>query len=102
MPFTKCCARYKIAKDPLFKGTPVLKKILNLSIFVLLSVKTIYAFPGLHVPKDQEVIKRYGKSQKTSLNPESIDLFVWNIYKAEYYQWEKQFTSQIENFDLFH
>lgn len=76
-------------------------RIFSLTILVSLLSSSIVAWPGLLIPKDNEVLSRYGHSSKSELDPTNINLFVWNIYKADYYQWEEQYTSQISKFDIF-
>jgi endonuclease/exonuclease/phosphatase (EEP) superfamily protein YafD len=78
----------------------VLKKIVYTLLFIFIT-NSAFAWPGLYVPKKSEVLSKYGRSFKTELDPNKIDLFVWNIYKAEYYQWEDQYLSQLDKFDLF-
>jgi endonuclease/exonuclease/phosphatase (EEP) superfamily protein YafD len=78
----------------------VTKFFLTTILFSLIS-SSICAWPGLYVPKKNEVLTKYGKTSKKELDPRRIDLFVWNIYKADYYQWEDQYIAQLPKFDIF-
>ncbi|WP_127714863.1 endonuclease/exonuclease/phosphatase family protein [Halobacteriovorax sp. HLS] len=76
-------------------------KTLIFSIIIFGSTASSFSWPGIYVPKDNEVLSQYGKSESKFLDKDEIDVFVWNIYKADYYQWEEQYNSQLPNFDLF-
>ena len=76
------------------------KIILLTILFSLISSATL-AWPGILIPKENEVLSKFGENSTKELNPENINLFVWNIYKADYYQWEDQYTSQLPKFDIF-
>ncbi|WP_372653982.1 endonuclease/exonuclease/phosphatase family protein [Halobacteriovorax sp.] len=59
------------------------------------------AWLGVQVPKDSNVIKIFGSASKTEIDKETVNLFVWNMYKANKESWKYQFKSQIPYYDFF-
>lgn len=59
------------------------------------------AWPGIVVPKDDNVFKSFGKFEHDEIDKDIIDVFVWNIYKAKKKNWRPQFQTQVEKYDFF-
>ncbi|OUR96361.1 hypothetical protein A9Q84_08375 [Halobacteriovorax marinus] len=68
---------------------------------LIFSSTSLLAWPGIYVPKDSQVLKHFGQTKLNEIDGDEINLFVWNIYKAEYVQWFEQYESQLDKFDLF-
>lgn len=77
-----------------------MKAFFNGSVFLLLMIfnLNLYSFP-LYIPDDDLLIG--GKPKFEALNPESISVFVWNIYKGEKKDWYKDFHKIANVADLF-
>ncbi|PIK16495.1 endonuclease/exonuclease/phosphatase family protein [Halobacteriovorax sp. JY17] len=77
-------------------------KILALGLLLFINFQnSANAWLGVEVPEDDNVIKPFGHSKKTEIEKETIDVFVWNIYKANKENWKEQFTAQTPSFDFF-
>lgn len=68
---------------------------------LLFTSNNAYAWLGVHVPKDENVIKSFGTSTKLEIDKSTINIFVWNMYKANKENWKYQFKSQIPYYDIF-
>lgn len=75
-------------------------KISLIYLFLFSSLSASAWWPGIYVPKNHQVLKKFGQEKLSEINGNEINLFVWNIYKAEYDSWPEQFNSQLEKFDL--
>lgn len=53
-------------------------------------------------PSDGDVMSQYGqyKEDRNALNPNEINIFVWNMYKARQEGWEQDFKELVPNYDI--
>lgn len=77
-----------------------MKNIVSVVFFVLTFVVSItsFSFP-LYIPEND--LLKGGSPKFEALNPESISVFVWNIYKGEKKDWYKDFHKIANSADLF-
>ena len=52
------------------------------------------------VPKKSEAIHSMGNHSKTMLDPDQINLLVWNIYKGKNSSWQEDFNYLNQNTDI--
>ena len=56
----------------------------------------------IYIPKDENVLKKYNvfQSRLNSLDPNKIDVLVWNIYKGKMETWKKDFNDLSDGMDI--
>ena len=75
------------------------KRLLFCLILFTTNTLTAEAF-WFTVPKKKDVVHSFGNYSKTHLNPDKINLLVWNIYKGKKKDWEANFLNLSKDSDL--
>ncbi len=70
-------------------------------IALLCTTPNANAWLGVQVPEDENVLKSFGSAKSTIIEKETINLFVWNMYKGNKESWKYQFKSQVPYYDFF-
>lgn len=83
-----------------------MKALTQLTIFVSLLIFSSNAFAWRwQVPSNDEVMISINTERKefvtsNALNPNAIDIFVWNMYKGDKAEWQRDYKNLTPNYDI--
>lgn len=87
----------------------MLKRIFKIAMMVSILVVTssVQAGPGdifdnlnIYIPKHKDVMTSIGEPNRADLNPDSIRVLVWNMYKGQNETWKKNYEFLAHNRDI--
>lgn len=75
-------------------------KILLTTLIFFLQVHSFAFLPDLTIPTSDQALETKAKARHKELDPNSIKLLNWNVYKGKKYNWQEDFQSIFEKYDI--